>query len=380
MIFEKKLVTSFKDSMHLHHIITHGTNETIGYKLGRLARDYHKINKNDQVHSKSFAEHYGYLRETYPEHFARMAGFARAYGQSLTKSNTDFSFFGYPLGDIACSAVYYPPATTSSGRGYISRNLDFSIPKDFENPRPAFPFKHTYLLEMYPESCYPSISMFCFEVFGLALEGINSEGLCVIHLADADTRIDHPEMASGKTMKGFNEFLPIQYLLDRCADAQEALQALKQIEHYHLAVPVHLLVADRGGNSFIFEYAPDGSHKVFIQGRPDTPLKVTNFQINRLSDPSMIKVLESRAALNGLDRYRELEQRLDQVKFPISEQQIHNTNTSVYVHTPHKDSIELTLFHSIYDTSSCSVMFCLLPTMNSVKHLFYEFSFNRKSK
>jgi penicillin V acylase-like amidase (Ntn superfamily) len=116
---------------------------------------------------------------------------------------------------------------------------------------------------MYPQSSYPSISLFCFEVFGLALEGINSEGLAVIHLADADTRIDHEELATHQTRKGFNEFLPIQYLLDRCSTAPEAIEALRKMKHYHIAIPVHLLIADRQGDSYVFEYSSDGSQKIY---------------------------------------------------------------------------------------------------------------------
>jgi hypothetical protein len=128
-----------------------------------------------------------------------MSGFAKVYGKTLSDHNYDFSFFGDVPNGVACSAVYYPPATTSSKCGYISRNLDFSIPKNLKLEKPVFPFKHTYVIEMYPESSYPSISPFCFEVFGLALEGINSEGLAVIHLADADTRIDHENLVQCKT-------------------------------------------------------------------------------------------------------------------------------------------------------------------------------------
>ena len=97
MKFEKTIITSYQKGLHLYHIVAEGTNEDIGYELGCLAKDGHNIDK---------------------------------------------------------SAVYYPPAITSTRRGYISRNLDFSIPKDFKHEKPIFPFKHTYILEMYPDSCY----------------------------------------------------------------------------------------------------------------------------------------------------------------------------------------------------------------------------------
>ena len=253
--------------------------------------------------------------------------------------------------------------------------MDFSIPRDISQP--AFPFKHAYIVEMYPESCYPSISLFCFEVFGLAIEGINSKGLSVIHLADHDTRIDHENLSTNQTRKGFNEFLPIQYLLDTCATADEAAEAVKQLDHYHVAIPVHLLIADKRGDSFVFEYASDGTQKVFVKGSSTTPLKITNFQLNRLSDAAMKKKIESRHTENGFDRYRILEKRLDQIQFPFTEKLIQETNAAVYVHADTEDKLDRTLFHCIYDISSCSVKVCHLPTTQQSKRQFYEYSLKR---
>ena len=376
MKFEKTLISSFQKEIHLYHIVTKGTNEDIGYRLGCLAKGFHNIDKSTNIDSEIVASQYAYLKQRYPEHYARMTGFAKAYGKSLSDYNYDFSFFGQAPNGIACSAIYYPPATTSNKCGYISRNLDFSIPGDITQS--AFPFKHSYIVEMHPESCYSSISLFCFEVFGLALEGINSEGLSVIHLADHDTIIDHANLSTNQTRKGFNEFLPIQYLLDTCSTANEAAEALKQLEHYHVAIPVHLLIVDKQGNSFVFEYSSDGSQKVYIQGNSTTPLKITNFQLNRLSDATMKKTMESRYTENGLDRYRILEKRLDQIQFPITEKLIQETNTAVYVHADCEDKLDRTLFHCIYDISSCAVKICHLPTTQQSMEHFYEFSLNRK--
>jgi predicted choloylglycine hydrolase len=375
MKFKKALITSFQNEVHLYHIAAKGTNEEIGYVLGRLAKDSHNINKSTDIGSYRVASQYSYLKQHYPAHYARMSCFAKAYGKSLREGGYDFSFFGQVPDGTACSAIYYPPATTSNRHGYISRNLDFSIPRDISQP--AFPFKHAYIVEMYPESCYPSISLFCFEVFGLALEGINSEGLSVIHLADHDTRIDHENLSTDQTRKGFNEFLPIQYLLDTCSTAHEAAEALKQLDHYHAAIPVHLLIADKQGDSFVFEYASDGTKKVFVKGSSTTPLKITNFQLNRLSDAAMKKKIESRHTENGFDRYRILEKRLDQIQFPVTEKLIQETNAAVYVHADSEDKLDRTLFHCIYDISSCSVKVCHLPTTQQSKRQFYEYSLKR---
>lgn len=372
MKFDKRLITSYQDEIHLSHVVIEGTNEEIGYQLGCLARETHNISKSSDADRSIIESQYDYLKTNYPAHHDRMIGFAKAYGRGLDDQDSDFSFFGEVPNGTACSAVYYPPATTATGRGCLSRNLDFSIPRNIK--KPSFPFKHSYLIEIHPDSGYSSISLFCFEVFGLALEGINSEGLTVIHLADNDTKFHHENLATGATAKGFNEFLPVQFLLDTCSTANEAKEALRRTEHYHVAFATHLLVADKEGNSFVFEYSPDGTNKVFIQGSEVVPQKITNFQLNRLSDEKMANELKSRASENGFDRYLTLQKQIDQVKFPITERDVNEINTSVYVCEDSKDVLDRTIFHSIYDMDSSTVQISLLPAKNWTHNEFFKFS------
>ena len=367
---EKRIITSFEDEIHLYHLVLRGTNEEIGYQLGQLARNKHGIDKSSDVDRGVIEGQYNYLKTQYPEYYSRMSGFAKAYGKTLTDPDYDFSFFGKIPDGIGCSAVYYPPSTTETGHGYISRNLDFVIPRNYTQNE--FPFKETYVFEMHPETGFSSLTIFCFDVFGTALEGINSEGLAVIHLADADTRIDHQELATGQTRRGFNEFLPVQYLLDKCSTAQEARRALKQLVHYHVAIPTHLLIADQSGDSFVFEYSPDGIRKLYLDGSPDSPFRITNFQLNRLSDDKLKKKMETRCTVNGLDRYRTLKERLAETQFPITTQQIRDVNTSVYIHEDKETELDRTIYHIIYDITSQSVKYCLLPTETSPQ--FHTFS------
>lgn len=372
MKLDKELITSFKNEIHLFHLVIEGTNEEIGYQLGCLAKETHDIKKSTHLKHTIIKEQYSYLCDNYPEHYARMGGFARAYGTNLNDYEHDFSFFGGIPGGTACSAVYYPPATTDTGHGYISRNLDFSIPSDITTP--SFPFKKSYLIEMHPDKGYSSISLFCFEVFGLSLEGINSEGLTVIHLADNDTKFHHQSLATYQTKKGFNEFLPVQFLLDTCSTAKEAEMALKNISHYHAMFPTHLMVADKDGNSFVFEYASDGIHKVILSVSKNTPQRITNFQLNRLQDEDLATELKSRASDNGFDRYVVLERNIQQTKFPVTVEDTKNINASVYVYEDSEALFCRTIFHSIYDISMKKIQISLLPERKSKINKFHSFT------
>jgi predicted choloylglycine hydrolase len=227
---------------------------------------------------------------------------------------------------------------------------------------------------MHPDSGYSSISLFCFEVFGLALEGINSEGLTVIHLADNDTGFHHENLATGGTARGFNEFLPVQFLLDTCSTAEAAEEALRRTEHYHVAFATHLLVADKEGNSFVFEYSPDGADKTFIQASKAVPQKITNFQLSRLSDENMANELESRSSENGFDRYLTLQKHIDQVKFPITGKAAREINASVYVHEDSGNELDRTIFHTVYDMTARTVQISLLPEKDRANNQFFSFS------
>lgn len=369
---ELREIENHENHIHLYHLKLTGSDREIGYELGQLARETHRINKKSRVSAQVLKAQVDYLKQYYPQHHDRMQGFAAAYDQSLYDTSHDFSCFGRPLGETACSAVFYPPALTRKHHGHISRNLDFPIPADYRN-LDTFPFKHTYLVEMRPDNSYASLSLFCFDIFGLALEGINERGLAVIHLADADTRHDHGASATGRTRTGFNEFLPIQYLLDNCETVAEARAALEQMTHYHAAVPVHLLVADQKGNAVVFEYAPDGKEKVFVQGESDTPLRITNFQLNRLDNPALLAEMETRASENGMDRYQWLGQVMETTPFPVDEETIRHINGQVYVHSDGEDQLDRTLFHTVYDLSACTVRIRLLPSTDLSVDAFATF-------
>jgi hypothetical protein len=60
-----------------------------------------------------------------------MRGVAAAFGLDPNDDRYDLTGLTYlmdvPMPPSGCSAVYHPPSTTASGRGYLSRNYDFSI-------------------------------------------------------------------------------------------------------------------------------------------------------------------------------------------------------------------------------------------------------------
>jgi hypothetical protein len=55
---------------------------------------------------------------------------------------------------------------------------------------------------------------------------------------------------------GLSEIEFCRYVLETCASAEEALDAVRVARHYYLFHPEHFLVADRSGRAFVYEFAP----------------------------------------------------------------------------------------------------------------------------
>ena len=189
---EYSVIGNSHDTIDVRHLYLKGSNYEIGKKIGELAKDRHHIKKIPAADPLKVRCQLLYLQSHYPMYYERMRGIAEAFEMVVEDDRFDFSLFGDPLiRALGCSAVSYPPSTTVSGHGIISKNEDYlsqsSVKPMFglnadthETPALSRP----YILEMYPDEGYASISFMSFEMFGESLDGINTEGLAVVHLAD----------------------------------------------------------------------------------------------------------------------------------------------------------------------------------------------------
>ena len=228
-----------------------------------------------------------YLKQNYSIAYDRMRGLAEAYNKKLEENNYDFSVLGRPNLGTACSAVYFPPEFTFINNGILCRNTDFTtgikmsnlIEISAENGEGP-PFNNPYIVELYPEKGYPSLIIMDFELLGEPLEGINSEGLAVVHLSDDESQEKYTMEAAMGCSVGLNELKCIQFLLDTCSDVNQAKEALLMNKHHYLMNPVHLLIADRHGQSFVWEYSHAHNKEYIIDGNRK-PQIVTNFLLHR---------------------------------------------------------------------------------------------------
>jgi predicted choloylglycine hydrolase len=137
-----------------------------------------------------------------------------------------------------------------------------------------------------------------------AMEGVNEHGLAVaLLIADAET-VSAP-VDAGPQVGLANAQLP-RFLLDTCATAAEALDALLGAKQYDLGVPLHYLVGDRSGDAFVWERGPGGDeHAVRLGGGA---LCVTNHLVHRHPDPADLPADNAETMLS-YQRYRTLSER-----------------------------------------------------------------------
>jgi hypothetical protein len=117
-----------------------------------------------------------------------------------------------------------------------------------------------------------------------AMDGVNEKGLGVSLMADNESTGTEP---SGIPQVGLSEQQIVRYLLDTCATAQEAREALLLAKQYYIYVPCHFLVADRSGDAFVWEHSPGHNQEHIVEASPATAgrLVCTNHLLHRWPDP-----------------------------------------------------------------------------------------------
>lgn len=278
--FSEKVVAGGPgDFMEVRHLVLRGSNFDIGRKLAEIARERHQaaaVPSQDKLKTRAQRQ---YFQRNYPFHFERMRGAAALFGVNVDDDAVNLSTLTYGLTLPGCSVVYYPPSRTEGGFGVLSRNYDFTtgslagmIPTAPELPCTARP----YVVEMYPDQGYASLAVVAYDLLGSVIDGINSKGLSVALLADDELfQLGKADPARG-TQAGLEVIQATRFLLDTCADVNEAKVALNSTKLYYGVIPCHYIVADASGRAFIWENAPT-MHYSYVIDAGDQPLITTNF-------------------------------------------------------------------------------------------------------
>lgn len=354
------------DFSFVKNIQLSGTNEEIGFKLGEIAKEKHSILRQKNADTVKNECQKKYIKTNYPVHYERMKGLLRAYGEDINTTGYDFTCFGNPLAIHACSAVFYPPKFTENGTGILNRNADLPVtsfstmttPEKSARGTPAA--SNIYVAELYPDKGYPSLIILCFELHGLGLDGINSEGLTVSHL-HSDTINTNEYKPTLEYGVGINEMLTVQFLLDNCKTVKEAKELLLCNKHFYMLLPLHFKIADKFGDSFIWEYSPQHNKEFIISGNKEIQI-ITNFPIHQYQNPATFSDNEDKSC--PFERYKTTKAATTTDKL-ISIDQIKKINSKVFF----RDEMSL-----IQPKELCVqfIITCMISLQNQWRYLFFE--------
>jgi hypothetical protein len=317
-------------SMTVRRLAVAGTNFEIGRVMGELAIERYGQGAEHYLGNARFVRaRRAYFQRQCPIHWQRMQGVASAFGVHPEDDRFDLSNLVYnadipippPLG---CSAVYFPPSTTASGHGYLSRNYDFSIGPKAEIAHVPLPserlaelppvMSEPYVMEWLPsDGGYWSIAIQAFDLLSGTLDGMNEAGLVVSILADdeAIARLG-PSFESQLGVAhavGLHELQLMRLLLDTCADVDEAQATLLTMKDFYYFAPVHYLVADRTGRSFVYEHSTGRNVQHVVDGDGE-PQVVTNFELYRHENEDPLFAAPLTPETNAFWRYRLLSDRI----------------------------------------------------------------------
>jgi predicted choloylglycine hydrolase len=265
--------------VEVRHVVLRGSNAVIGEKIAELAKrnGTRPRRSGDVILNRAKRE---YMAENYPVMYERMTGVASAYGLRIDDDSYDFSGLSQArFAGPGCSVIFLPKEHTKNKHSILSRNYDFTTgdiqgrrPRDGWLPVMARPI----LFELHPDRGYSSLSLCAFEYLGGVLDGINSQGLAVAIAAEEESvqKVGHEP----SNEVGVHELMSMRYLLDACKNIEEAKQALLTLKHYYSFVPCHYIVADRSGDSFVFEFSPNRNRSHVIDG--DGPQCITNHLVS----------------------------------------------------------------------------------------------------
>ena len=286
--------------MTVRHVSIDGSNFDIGRNIGRMTAERYgrtiEMYRADPTFARARRR---YFQRNYAIHWKRMQGVASAFGVDAEDDRYDLSCLMYrmdlPPGMMGCSTAYFPPALTVSGSGCLSRNYDFSIGSIadvFGLPMPPEEkaklrslMGEPYIMEWYPsDGGYASIAIQSFDLLSGTLDGINGAGLAVSILADDEGIMLlgpglEPHPGAVRTI-GIHELQLMRMLLDTCATAEEAKEALLEAKDFYTFAPLHYMVADRAGHSFIYETSTGRNVEYVFDGDGGVQL-LTNFELYR---------------------------------------------------------------------------------------------------
>jgi len=278
----------------IHIVIRGGTDEEIGYELGRIG-----IIECDSVLVPFDSSIYGKAKEEYIRGYDsvlenRVKGIKQAYDLKEDDYTFDATFPVYVTRFPSCSAIYFPPVFTQDGHAIAGRNMEWSYNPNLDvfteiqdgNLQEILIDRMgtlNHVVEIYPEEGYATLVIGTTDLLNGVVDGINEEGLYVASLQDGDTYNDPLSSLAGGTTTGLNFMQTLRSVLEHCATVKEAKMRLLTSRISMPFIGQHFLICDDSGEATIAEF-DNTSREVIFTDYNDTPVSLTNYAVHLKPD------------------------------------------------------------------------------------------------
>ena len=322
-----------EDYTHPRHIIVEGTNEEIGFDLGKLAKEQYgtKLCAYDEpIYAQARKE---YLKRNWPEMLEKSNGVLKAFG--LPENDVVFdgttlpydlydSQRGASLGANTCSAVVLPHEKTETGATYASRNFDLmamvlwseligkKAPEGAHNC-----WERGIVLETRPDKGYRTIQVGGHEVLWPWIDGINEKGLYVTAFHDPWGMGGETSPSGGMNVSGITMTQGFGYILSTCATVEEAKHLILRNRMMQVLINCHVLIADASGNATVFEIDQVTQAYVFTDRKANQPLFVSNHPLYKYPEPSTYPDFDMEAEHGTFTRQIILRDEYAKMKAPL---------------------------------------------------------------
>jgi hypothetical protein len=234
----------------------------------------------------------------------------------------------------------------------LSRNYDFPTgtlteilggeAQPGELPMTARP----YVIETYPtDGGHACLFLCAYELLGGCIDGVNAAGLVVALLADDESTGADPTLAPAV---GLNEIQLLRFLLETCANTAEAREALLSAKQHWMFLPCHFVVADAGGDSFVWERTANREH--LVEGGGEVQVVTNHLLFGR---PSLDDLPPGDGPSATYARARRLTAAIAGRSAPLSGEEIRAAHACV--HREDLGAPARTLWHGLYDAADRSL-------------------------
>lgn len=340
------------DFMEVRHIRLSGSHRQIGYDLAAVAKNYGWQPNQTADPARSKAQ-LAYFEKYWPYQVQRIQGIAECSGQSLERTASNFSSLGYQEVQGGCSCFYIPPELSETGKGVFSRNFDFTTgpfnrqPRSATNPNAC---SRPFIVELHPDDGYATLAVVCFDLMGV-VDGINSEGLTIALLADDEIMQNGSYHPSPGPRAGFGVVELPRYLLETCANVEEAKARLYEAKLYYGSIPCHYLIADAHGKSFIWENKAGMNDGVAIDGNG---LQISTNFMHHLH-PDLTRLPDETHPGGSFNRFRRLQERINRSDNYTESDIIEIASCVAATREAAGSFAGRTLWHALYDMENRSL-------------------------